>query len=484
MQRKPKYTSSVARGTGTPSSQRWPEAVAVARATKEPSAEAQAGVPQRAPKAPPWKHANNSPAITESATDDSSELHERQDRRAARFAMRATRQAQASCHPRGRTCGRVVVTPETGVVVRDAKRRPNGSIAGPAGLRGVATCGSVWACPTCASKIAAVRTADLTALAAWAESAGCGLAMVTLTVRHHAGQSLRSVWDAVVAGWAQVTSGSQWGSESRSKYRDRLRTWYARGRASDRGDGRAPRGWRAGARPRRRVGDGERYGVVGWVKATEVTAGEAGWHVHLHVLVLIERGRDVGVSAAQIAESMWCRWSKGIEGKGFTALRGPGVHVTTAVDPAYLGKGAGDAADAHTAVALEIANGPGKVARGGESRSVWELLASLESGPADRDVALWAEWEAGSYGRRQMAWSRGLRRLAGLGEEHSDEEIAAEEVEGGGSLITISASVWHRRRLGRVAFALLDAVEWGGRRGAIAWCEGHGVPYMDARPGL
>lgn len=48
-------------------------------------------------------------------------------------------------------------------------------------------------------------------------------------------------------------------------------------------------------------------------------------------------------------------------------------------------------------------------------------------------MALLWEWEEASHGRRQLTWSTGrrdLRAFAGLGREATDEEIAAEELDG------------------------------------------------------
>lgn len=61
----------------------------------------------------------------------------------------------------------------------------------------------------------------------------------------------------------------------------------------------------------------------------------------------------------------------------------------------------------------------------------------------DDELRLWAEWEAGSKGRRQQVWSRGMRDKLQLGAELSDEEVAELEVDGQ-DLVAIDSSEWRR----------------------------------------
>jgi hypothetical protein len=72
---------------------------------------------------------------------------------------------------------------------------------------------------------------------------------------------------------------------------------------------------------------------------------------------------------------------------------------------------------------------------------VWRLVeAFAETGDLDL-LALWHEYEKGSHGRKQMAWSNGLRELMAMGPEKSDEEIAAEEA-GDRDLVQITRDGW------------------------------------------
>jgi hypothetical protein len=63
---------------------------------------------------------------------------------------------------------------------------------------------------------------------------------------------------------------------------------------------------------------------------------------------------------------------------------------------------------------------------------------------AVRDLARWAEWEAGSRGRRQITWSQGLRSHLALGAAADDQDIADEDASTDQTVVTnvLSAEEW------------------------------------------
>lgn len=362
-------------------------------------------------------------------------------RRQDRHVLRVVRQQQTGCSDSGRKCGRVTILPKDHPHHGYVQVRA-GSAETPAGFGGLATCGSVWACPVCAAKIAAKRVADMEALAAWAHSEGHALAMITLTVRHHGGHGLGEVWDAVRAGWHAVTSGRAW------------------------------------------ISDQEMFGVRGWVRAVEVTHGDHGWHVHVHALVVLASDKS-GKAPYKLGLRLWTRWERGLTRKGFTALRDQGgldVRVNDPAmgleefDPRYPGKGVGDGSDARRRLALEVANGQGKTGTGDENRHPFEILAGLEVDPSTTDAALWREWEAASKGRRQLTWSKGMRDLAGLDAEVTDEEAAAEQVADGEIIALIPQRAWWR--MASVGWALLDVIDGSGAAAGREWLAAHGVSWV------
>lgn len=305
-----------------------------------------------------------------------------------------------------------------------------------AGFAGLETCGSVWACPVCGAKIAAHRGQELGRVLELAADQDMTLAMVTLTVRHHRGQSLKSVWDAVGSGWAAVTSGRPWQRMT------------------------------------------EKHGVHGWARAVEVTHGSSGWHVHVHAVMLLDKA---GLkNAAELGESMFGRWAVGLGKKGFTAVQDSGgmdVSISTGRTDGlgeYLAKMGLGAEKTVEGMALEATQGGVKKARG-ENRTPLQIAASFfETGDAD-DLEIWREWEKGSRGRRALTWSKGLRDWARLEAEKSDEEVAAEEL-GGEDLVLLPAETW--RLVRKDSWRVLDLAEKG-REHLIRWLDDEGLPWLE-----
>jgi len=161
--------------------------------------------------------------------------------------------------------------------------------------------------------------------------------------------------------------------------------------------------------------------VLPWSRVVETKYGEHGWHVHQHMLVLL----PADASPWALYGSMWSRWAAAARREGFEA---ESVNRVFWADDEirvaeYLCKG-GMSAD--RLVGFELARGDLKVGRVGGSRTSIEILADAMAGD-EESALLWAEWEAGSAGRRQMTWAGGARELLEIGAEQTDEEIASEE---------------------------------------------------------
>ena len=310
-----------------------------------------------------------------------------------------------------------------------------------AGFSGLATCGSVWACPVCAAKIATRRAEDLADVMRYGLERGCSASMVTLTIRHHRGQSLRECWAAVTAGWRAVTTGKQWTT------------------------------------------DADGAGLVGWVRAVEVTQGKNGWHVHVHALLIWDSTLP-DEEADIIGQRMWQRWTRAVRRKGFDSLlrsadgKRVGVDVRKAsLDPAAQG-GTG-LHEYFTKLAHEVTGGQAKLAQG-QGRTPFQLLDRAVLGLAD-DVELWHEWESASKGRRQMEWSRGrrdLRAWAGLGDEETDEEIAGAELDGPDLLLLYPESWQTLRQSPEQVCDLFDAAERGGFDAARQLLDLWSLPWL------
>lgn len=301
-------------------------------------------------------------------------------------------------------------------------------VDGHSGVAGLQTCGSVWACPCCASKIGVRRTDETErGILNWTASGG-RFFLLTLTMQHHQGDRLSDLWDGLSEAWRL------WGMDGSVKRANQ---------SLDR---------------------------VGYHRTTEVTVGVNGWHVHLHVLMFVA-GSASDDAAASAGSVFIARWIRSVERAGFSALSVgqdwkslEGTGEALAQVAGYLHKGDYRRRD-RTARSLALEVTRGDLKDGGGSRTPFGVLSDLVSSVEDSgvipedDLSLWAEWEEASHGRRQQVWSRGMRDLLGLEDEQSDEEIAAEDL-GGDDLVIIDADEW--RRFDRIPGAhaeLLEAID-------------------------
>lgn len=109
------------------------------------------------------------------------------------------------------------------------------------------TCSSVWTCPVCSPRIMSERGEVLERVVSKHRAAGGGVLLVTLTLRHHVGDDLAGLIDALNKAWSRTKSGKAW-----QNFKCRI-------------------------------------GHSGNVNALEVTWGKsAGWHPHKHVLLLLD----------------------------------------------------------------------------------------------------------------------------------------------------------------------------------------------------
>lgn len=297
-----------------------------------------------------------------------------------------------------------------------------------AGFSGVTSCGSVWACPVCSATIADARQNEIkAALTEWA-SRGGRVALVTTTMRHHKGQDLGELWDGLTAAKHAMLSGRGWQAEQRLY----------------------------GSPMVREIKSGPRAGQlvtelrIPTISVVEVTYGANGWHVHLHTLLLLAATdlRGAGAALRGLGPGMFARWSGALVASGFAApslRRGIDLRVLRGDPAAALGE---YFTKAVYSASMEVARGDMKDARHG-GRTPFGILRSLvevnatgdlgdrsvrrDSSAADEvvtDEALWSDFERASSGRKQIAWSVGLRAFLGLGVELTEQEIVDTDLEG------------------------------------------------------
>lgn len=263
--------------------------------------------------------------------------------------------------------------------------RPDGGYQ----LAGCETCGSVWGCPCCAAKIYSERAREVQqALRLWQDDPKHVAAMLTLTVRHHWGDSLRRMRKGVSHAWRLM-----WQGKAAREIRDRL-------------------------------------GIAHYIRSIEITHGRNGWHPHLHVLILGTRKLDQ-FHEEELAE----RWQRcvlralGLEAK---PDKTHGCQLTDHFEDNYIEK-----------LGLEITEIENKRGKRG-SQTPWSIAHAAGAGDG-RARKLWTTYVHEMKGTRQLTWSRGTKDCFGI-REISDDELAAdgaEVIEGvGGVMAEWSGSDW------------------------------------------
>ena len=315
--------------------------------------------------------------------------------RVTRQRMFGIRQALRKVNrPRIRACGFACLAGGNGGV---------GVVADPEGrcrLTGVQHCGSVWECAVCAMSIKSTRANELARVLE--QHGHARAAMLTLTIRHGIGDDLRKLRSALGAMWRRFTRGAPY------------KRWAAR------------------------------MGIVGYVRALEVTHGRNGWHPHLHVLFLLDRAipasellevdgvsqwmpttapppprRLAEVDEHEASDRGWAvaRWRRVVLaelGEAHLPDDAIGVALTPCHQARYLSK-----------LGLELSD-PGikKGRRGG--RTPFQIAADWARNPNGRDARLWLRYCDDMRGARQLTWSRGLKARHGI-DERTDQECAEED---------------------------------------------------------
>lgn len=411
-----------------------------------------------------------------------------------------------------------------------------------AGYAGLMTCGSPWACPRCSAVIAWERSAEIGRAVEKCHAEGGATYMATFTMRHHAGDDLGDLWDALSEGWSSVFRDERWtGRKARTRKGKNGRTRHVPAV----------------------VGDREKYGVAGTVRSIEATYGRPelgghGWHLHVHALIFTDAplgsvmdpetvarllakesvtADDCEVLATgSLGSSLFARWADGVEKAGLPRPLSSGFDLRRIHDGgadfigSYLAKSTLDVA---TRIGAEVAAGRNtKTSRSAVNVTPFELLDDLmhsehadfgfrtprswiwaelpdgTDGIVDLDTGevtelhppgewrVWMDWERASKGRRQILWSQRRKDpqtpleqlwnaiLDARGEVQTDEQIADQEVDGS-TVAHVMRESWYRRMVWRPALItdLLDVVEdspddESATVNAVAWGEQNAVQVL------
>ena len=330
-----------------------------------------------------------------------------------RFALRNKLRAISSV-PRVCSCGLVLQWDARFVhLVRDAR--------GGVRFFGLETCRRVWLCPVCAPRIAWKRAHLLEEqIRRWLGDGG-GVLFQTLTFPHDFADPLKDSAAVAAKAFTAVLSGRRWQEEKR------------------------------------------RYGIEGTVRALEVTLGANGWHPHLHILVFLRKPRGVRARRA-IQKSFVERFSRVVERAGYRTPDPRNCPIEI-VHSAEIGQ--------YVATTIGIVSEltSWHMKRGkGTSRTPIQLLRDVVTNNGSEDRERWSEWESGTYRRRQLTYSRGLRRRLGAAAE-VETDIGAQAEVGkllGSDCAAITPTLWQKiSDSAGLDVALRDSYAKGGYQAAL-----------------
>ena len=250
--------------------------------------------------------------------------------------------------------------------------------------KGLQTCGSVWICPVCSAKIAERRRLEIIqAMEAHRQAGGC-VNMLTLTAPHQ-------VKDNLVDLLAKQAKALH------SFWRDREVNRIL-----------------------------EEMATIGQIRALEPTHGRLspqnnGWHPHYHVLMF----QGIGVDLARFDQAQMTDWQVRLYLRWAARCVAAGLG-----EPSYahgLKLHNGDEAAKYVSkwgLEDEMTKGHTKKAIYGETP--FDLLRALQADPDDKQAAaLFIEYAKAFKGKRQLHWSKGLKKRYQVTEK-TDEALAAE----------------------------------------------------------
>lgn len=296
----------------------------------------------------------------------------------------------------------------------------------------LAVCGSVWACPICAAKISERRRVELAG--AVDHHPEFTPALITFTVQHLHSDGLGPLVRDLLGAYRRLKCGEWW--------------------QNFRGD----------------------CGLVGSIRALEITHGVNGWHPHLHVLGFFRAGADL----AGVGDSLKKKWGVVLGRYERTCTYLHGVDFRTAdsdvVD--YISKFGHEPVDfkrpGRWSMEHELTKGAVKRGRGDRGRGPLQLLCDYLVG--DQEAGrLWVIFQKAFKGKRQLVWSRGLRELLGVGQEETDLQIAKREDEAASLLALLSLEQWRMVLGNDIRGELLEVASSGDYETLRAFLAGFGI---------
>ena len=256
---------------------------------------------------------------------------------------------------------------------------------GVASFNNIIHCGSVWVCPSCSFKISQERKKELAEAMKSCRGKGLHVAMLTLTAPHYLGDDLKGLLTkmgkAKHALWSNRNSRDYFGKE---------------------------------------------FPLIGHITATEVKYSDNnGFHPHYHILLILDKpykAEDLEIIESDLYEF----WSEKCVKQGLgKPSRKHGVDLK-------MGSNAEDMLADYIAkwgLAEEMTQSHMKVGKKNmSSLTMWEVLdlSQMEASTRDKYSYIFKTYAHAFKGRRQLFWSKGLKKLLSI-VETTDEELANKE---------------------------------------------------------
>lgn len=290
---------------------------------------------------------------------------------------------------------------------------------------GLMVCGSGWICPVCASKISERRRNELRIAFDKHKAAGGYCTMTTLTFSHSPRDKLSDLLDALSGAMDKFRSGKRYDA-------------YRKG-----------------------------IGLIGSIRAFEITYGGNGWHPHIHLANMHTNEIDPW-EYEEHEDRLYDMWSAACLKFGLTCSREHGVKVNDAADAEdyigkwgeEIGKKPGGWDTSHEMTKANIKKG-----REGNITPFDMLRVIVEDGDLEFEDRF-REFAAAVKGKSQLYWSRGLKEKF-LIEEKTDEELALEKVDEADLLGALSWRDWKYILQNNLRYELLRTVEQHGYEAAL-----------------
>lgn len=265
---------------------------------------------------------------------------------------------------------------------------------------GLQTCGSVWACPVCAAKIAERRRGEIVAAMAAHKAAEGTVTLLTLTCPHqrtdNLGDLLAKQAKALNRFWADRSAKAVF----------------------------------------------KEMGIIGQIRALEVTHGRKseqnnGWHPHYHILQF----GGVGVDLALFEPIQMRDWQVRLYLVWAQACKRAGLGEPSFAHGLKLDDGS-KAAKYVSKWGLEDEMTKGHTKKASQGETPFDFLRAYLADPEDKQaLAMFKEFAETFKGKRQLHWSKGLKKRYAIG-ELTDEELSAQMEDEARLLGSVTLDQW------------------------------------------